>query len=76
LKDEEFTGEIWPMAVPKAVVDLSEEISEWCTNNPRSAYTSEAFGGYSYVRATGSGTNAPASWEDVFRGRLNRWRKI
>ena len=76
LVDEEFIGQICAMAVPKQVIALADEIEEWCTNNPRSAYVSEAFGGYSVTRSTGAGTGAPSSWEDVFRSRLNRWRKL
>jgi hypothetical protein len=74
--DEVFEGEVHAMAVPKAVVDLSAEIDAWCTNNPPSAYTSEAFGGYSRTLAVSSGTGVPVSWQDVFRGRLNAWRKL
>ncbi len=74
--DETFDGEIQAMAVPKAVIDLSAEIGEWCTNNPQTPYASEAFGGYSRTLATSSGTGAPVSWQDVFRGRLNAWRKL
>lgn len=76
LVDEKFEGEIQAMAVPKAVVELSTEIGEWCVKNPPSAYTSEAFGGYSRTLAVSSGTGAPMSWQDVFRGRLNAWRKL
>ena len=76
MTDEVFEGEVHAMAVPKAVIDLSAEIGTWCTNNPPSAYASEAFGGYSRTLATSSGTGAPVSWQDVFRGRLNAWRKL
>jgi hypothetical protein len=74
--DEVFEGEVHAMAVPKAVIDLSTEIDAWCVNNPPSAYASEAFGGYSRTLATSSGTGVPVSWQDVFRGRLNAWRKL
>jgi len=76
LVDETFNGEVWALAIPKAVVDISTEISAWNTNNPPSAYVSEAFGGYSRTLATSGGTGAPVSWQDVFRGRLNAWRKL
>lgn len=76
LTDEEFDGEIDALAVPKAVQDLATEVQAWCTENPPSAYVSEAFGGYSRTRAVSGGTGAPATWEDVFRGRLNAWRKL
>lgn len=76
LTDETFDGEIWAMAVPKAVVDLATEIGAWCTDNPPSAYVSEAFGGYSRARATSGGTGAPVTWESVFSASLAQWRKL
>lgn len=75
LKDEVFTGEVWALAVPKALVDLAAEIGEWCNANPDSAYTSESFGGYSYTKAAAS-DGTPMGWRDVFRRRLDRWRKL
>lgn len=83
LTDEEFTGSVWAMAVPPAVIALSVEISNWvdkygsAVNSP---YQSESFGGYNYTKAQGGGANsasgAPYSWQNVFASRLNRWRKI
>lgn len=72
---ETFTGEIWALAVPKAVQDLSEEIDEWKSQQSSGPYTSESFGGYSYTRPTGS-DGAPIGWQLVFKGQLNRWRKL
>lgn len=82
LTDEEFTGEIWAMAVPSAVIALSEEIADWNAKNAdvlSSPYLSESFGGYSYSKATsttGSGASVPATWKEAFATRLNSWRKI
>lgn len=82
LTDEEFTGEVWAMAVPPAVIALSEEISDWNTKNAdalNSPYLSESFGGYSYSKAssTGSGgSSVPATWKEAFATRLNAWRKV
>lgn len=82
LIDEEFEGEIWAMAVPSAFISISDEIDEWnkkykdIANNP---YSSESFGGYSYMKSAGvsvQGTSADISWQSVFRARLNRWRKL
>ena len=81
LLDEEFSGEIWAMAVPTAVIKISKEISDWMdkygdvTNSP---YSSESFGGYSYTKAQGgrSGGNSVMSWQSMFASRLNAWRKI
>lgn len=75
LTDEMFTGAIWALAVPPAVIAIAAEIEAWQTDNPESTYISESFGGYSYTKAATSG-GAPATWQDVFRGRLNPWRKI
>ena len=83
LKDEIFKGAIWTMAVPPAVVDLSERIEEWSTKYGdlvSSPYSSESFGGYSYVKA-GSGrgygdSGTGPTWQSVFADELNRWRKI
>lgn len=75
LTDETFDGAIWALAVPPAVVALSEEIKAWADKNQPSAYTSESFGGYSYSKATGS-NGAPMGWQDVFRAQLNPYRKI
>ena len=43
LIDEEFEGEIWAMAVPSSVIELSNEIGEWMEANEQylnSPYTS------------------------------------
>lgn len=78
LNDEEFTGEIWLMYVPLAVIELVDDIAAFEADpaNAPTAYTSESFGGYSYTRGTDSDTGAPASWQTVFKKRLNRWRKV
>ena len=51
LTDEEFTGAVWAMAIPPAVVDLAKEISDWIDKYGdvmTSPFSSESFGGYSY----------------------------
>lgn len=84
LQAETFNGTVCALAVPPAVIALSGEINTWVEtygeiiNNP---YQSEnVIGVYSYTKASGSkdgnGDTRPASWEDVFRDRLNRWRKV
>lgn len=81
LTDEEFQGEVWAMAVPKAITDLETEITDWMKeygstiNNP---YQSESFGGYSYTKGSGSGKNGSTqiTWQDKFGSRLNAYRKI
>lgn len=86
LSDETFTGSIWAMAVPPAVIALASDIEAWnekyggVDGPTMSPFTSESFGGYSYTKAAGSGTGdsggAGGTWESAFRSRLNMWRKI
>lgn len=78
LQDETFTGTVWALAIPKAVVELSAKIEEWQKKNGdvvASPFSSESFGGYSYTKATDSATGAVATWETVFRSQLNPYRK-
>ena len=75
LADEEFDGEVWALAVPAAIVELANEIDAWRKQNPETAYTSESFGGYSYTKGTAA-DGMPMRWQDVFRRRLNQWRKL
>ena len=81
LKDETYRGGLWAMAVPPAVIALSEEVNDWqrlySTADKMSPYQSESFGGYSYTKATGSSSgSATASWQDVYKGKLDNWRKL
>ncbi len=81
LTDETFAGTVWALAVPKAVVTLSEDIAAWEEKNGEavsSPYTSESFGGYSYTKASGgkADTTAVTGWQDAFRNQLNAWRKL
>lgn len=75
LQDEKFTGAIWVLAIPTAVINMSKEIDEWQQKNTLTPYQSESFGGYTYQRASGKSGRA-ATWQDVFAHRLNAWRKI
>lgn len=77
LVDEEFDGQVLALAVPKAVVELSEDVAAWEQANgdaARSPMQSESFGGYSYSKG-GSSSECP-SWREAFRGELGRWRKL
>ena len=76
LTDEDFDGVVIAMAVPRALIALSDEIKAWVDKNGQeSQYTSESFGGYSYSKATNA-QGLAVGWRDVFRARLNPWRKI
>lgn len=79
LIDETFTGAVWLMAIPKSVIDLATEISDWQTkyaDSVNSPFQSESFGGYSYSKASGSSGSSNPTWQSVFAARLNEWRKI
>lgn len=82
LVDEVFNGEISAMAVPPDLLALVQEIQAWADKYGdvmSSPYSSESFGGYSYSKRSGSSPNSQEGvfgWQDVFRSRLNKWRKI
>ncbi len=79
LVDEEFTGTVTALAVPKAVIGLAGEIEEWEKKNGEASmepYQSESFGGYTYTKVTESKTGGAVTWETAFRSRLAEWRKL
>ena len=79
LTDETFTGSVWALAVPKAVIDLADEIQKWQEKNAdalSSPYQSESFGGYSYSKATDAETGGSVTWQSAFKQQLSAWRKI
>ena len=79
LVDETFNGTIWALAIPKAVIDLADEIQNWQEKNGEasvSPYQSESFGGYSYSKATDAETGGAVTWQSAFKKQLSAWRKI
>ena len=87
LRDEEFEGAVWLMAVPPEFEELCDEIGEWeersrmsleaAAEASLSPYVSESFAGYEVKRREGIG-DAAADWRDErlgFSARLKRWRK-
>ena len=77
LNNEDFTGEVWLLAIPASVRSLIKRIGDWeLTNNSQSPFTSESFGGYSYTKGSNAKTGNPLGWQDVFRSELNTWRKL
>ena len=81
LRDEVFSGAVWAMAVPPAVVALAGEITTWTAANAdaiNSPYQSESFGGYSCSLKAGSSGSGSGSvtWQSQFADRLAPWRKI
>ena len=81
LTDESFHGEIWSLAIPQQIIDLSNEIDDWKSKNGDAAdspYQSESFGGYSYSKGSRSDTDAEllSGWQAAFNSRLIPWRKL
>ena len=82
LKDETFEGKIRFLAIPNAVIELADEIEQWCSDNAElsnSPFQSESFDGYSYSKEGGQSGEAGgsmSSWQGHFASRLNVWRKV
>ena len=81
LQDETWAGTICALAVPPAVIALSAEVNAWVEANGavvNSPYTSESvLGVYSYTKSSGgTGAGGSVSWQDVYKDKLNRWRKV
>ena len=81
LVDETFSGEVWAMAVPPAVIALDTEIQSWLADNAdaiNSPYQSESFGGYSYSKGSsyGEGDGAMLTWQRQFASKLNPYRRV
>lgn len=88
LEDETFTGAIWAMSVPKAFLQLCEEIAEWqnkyggVNSTNMSPYQSESISGvYSRTKASGGsssgdGESSVETWQSVYKSWLNKWRRI
>lgn len=77
LKDEEFEGNVWGLAIPSAFESVVSDIADYMVKEKKTTgpYVSESFGGYSYTKATWK-RGAPATWKDVFRHELNQWRRL
>ena len=79
LVDETFNGTIWALAIPKAVIELADEIGKWQEKNGEAAsspFSSESFGGYSYSKSTDAETGGAVTWQSAFKQQLSAWRKI
>lgn len=79
LTDETFTGTVWALAIPPAVIDLAADIAAWQEKHGDAAaspFTSESFGGYSYSKGNSNSANGAVSWQSVFKSRLNEWRRM
>lgn len=79
LKDEEFSGTVWALAIPSALIGVVGEIESWQEKNGAALngpYQSESFQGYSYTLKSGNGANSGVTWQNAFASRLNAWRKL
>lgn len=87
LMDEEFTGQIWLMSVPRSFIALCDDIAAWRSQYEAagsanlSPFQSENVSGvYSYSKASGGssggGTGGAVSWLDMFSARLSPYRRI
>ena len=82
LQDEAFNGAVWALGIPKGVITLAKDISDWEAkygDKANGPYTSESiFGQYSYTKGGttgGIGTNG-SGWEAAFASRLDQYRKL
>ena len=81
LRDETFAGSVCALAVPPTFIALAGEINTWVDSygdSANSPYTSEnVIGVYSYTKASGgTGAGGTVGWQDVFKDRLNRYRRL
>jgi hypothetical protein len=85
LRDEEFLGGVWLMAVPRDFLKKVDEIIAWekkyggVDSFAQSPLSSESFEGYSRSKASGgsgSGGSTAITWKNNFASDLDKWRKI
>ena len=86
LTDETFKGTVWALKIPADFIKLVAEIEEWQEEYGSGSaalgpFQSESFGGYSYSKAsvsgsTTSGSSSAVTWMDAFATRLAGWRKM
>jgi hypothetical protein len=83
LADEEFTGAVWAMAVPPAVVALAADIEAWrnkyesVDSMAMSPFTSETMPNvYSYTKESRNSTSGELTgWQKQFESRLSKLRR-
>lgn len=79
LQDETFSGTVWGLAIPLAVLALADEIEEWQSKyagSVASPYQSESYSRGSYSRTKASAGQSAVSWKTTFADRLAPWRKL
>lgn len=87
LTDETFDGSVTICAIPAALLNVVDRISEWTADMDeadrdarRAKYQSESFGGYTYTIKQDSRANSASGgltgWQAAFVTDLNPWRKM
>jgi len=89
LVDEEFNGTVTVLAIPRPLLQVVDEISQWVADTAgaeefarKAKFQSESFGGYSYtlrgdLNASQSADGRSLSgWRAKFAQDLNPWRRI
>jgi len=79
VQDEVWTGAVCGLAIPQDFIELANEIAVFQAEASKSPATgalqSESYGGYQYARAVAA-SGLPATWRDVYAGRLNKYRRL
>lgn len=87
LSDETFNGTITLLAIPKALLSITEQIGQWVEETSdadqrarKATFQSESFGGYSYSlkgdSRSNNGSDGLTGWQAAFASDLNPWRKM
>lgn len=85
--EPEFTGTVWGMKIPPAVLTLTEEIAAWRDKNESldsanmSPFQSESFDIYNYSKGSSGqsksgAASAAVTWQGQFASRLNKYRRL
>jgi hypothetical protein len=66
------------MRLPPAVIALAAEIKAYNDSDAAkpTGFSSESFGGYSYQKFTDGNGGDGSRWQNVFKDRLRKWRKL
>lgn len=75
LKNEEFTGAILALAIPKMIIDLENEFVNYRKENKPTNVQSESFGNYSYSKVLNK-DGTIAGFLDIHKSDLKQFRKL
>lgn len=82
LTDETFSGVIWKMRPPAEFLQIVNDIKDWVDKYGeimRNPYQSEeVIGVYRYTKMTSGKVSGDfiATWQNVYKTQLNKWRKL